>query len=85
MGTKELHTKKFGVSSSKLHFESLKFRPSFGASQYYKEEVIVFKYQEFYLNLACRENGIVHLSERDCETIITYFDSDEDNGLNYKE
>ena len=34
---------------------------------------------------ACRENGIVHLSERDCGTIIAYFDSDLDNGLNYKE
>ena len=32
-----------------------------------------------------RENGVVHLSERDCGTIINYFDSDLDNGLNYKE
>jgi hypothetical protein len=32
-----------------------------------------------------QENGIVHLSERDCGTVISYFDSDEDNGLNYKE
>ena len=32
-----------------------------------------------------RENGVVHLSERDCGTVITYFDSDQDNGLNYKE
>lgn len=26
-----------------------------------------------------------HLTERDCSHIIGYFDSDHDNGLNYKE
>ena len=32
-----------------------------------------------------RDNGVTHLTERDCGRVISYFDSDNDNGLNYKE
>ena len=32
-----------------------------------------------------RDNGVSHLTEMDCGRVITYFDTDRDNGLNYKE
>lgn len=32
-----------------------------------------------------QENKVTHLTERECARVITYFDSDTDNGLNYKE
>ena len=32
-----------------------------------------------------RENGVHHLTEREAGRVIAYFDSDNDNGLNYKE
>jgi hypothetical protein len=35
--------------------------------------------------LSVRENGVAHLSERDCWEFVRYFDSDKDNGLNFKE
>jgi hypothetical protein len=36
-------------------------------------------------NLSVRDNGVSHLSERDCWQIVRYFDSDKDGGLNFKE
>ena len=35
--------------------------------------------------LCLSDNNVVHLSERDCQYIVRYFDQDRDNGLNYKE
>lgn len=32
-----------------------------------------------------QDNSVTHLNERECGRIVTYFDSDNDNGLNYKE
>ena len=35
--------------------------------------------------MSYRENGVTHLTEFECSRVIAYFDTDNDNGLNYKE
>lgn len=37
------------------------------------------------INNFLRENGVTQFCDKDCQLIVSYFDSDKDNALSYKE
>ena len=47
--------------------------------------MIFFSKYDQNIQVAVRDNGVLHLTRDDCQLIINYFDTEKKGGLSYKQ